>query len=431
MRTIGRVILAFVIATNLFGEIRSELTSYRVKEGDYVGFVIESNSTDTRFPDIKEINGAKVYSTSYTNMVRSIKDRDDEIVSRITYYFYPINGDTIKPVEVIVDGKSLFTDELRFNLVAREVKASNLSLTLDRDSVYLGENFNLNLSLEYKEGDITRTIFTPAKFELFDIIEYKELGRDVKNGVVKEEIRYTLKPKKAGVIEIDPLNVKVVEKQDDGSSLMVTEHSNNALIDVKFPPQGVTLVGEFDLEMKVDKNALNEPVKVEYIITGSGNLNDLDDIVLVATNGARVFEQKPVIDSSSFTQEFGVIGSSSYTIKGITIPYLDSRTDEVKLLKTDDIIIGKSSQIKPNLTHILLAFISGVISSALAFVIYKNRSKFYKTKEYKLRELIKYYGQNRELDMEIEKIEDNYKYGKSHKIDKKLISKIVSQISKS
>ncbi|KAB0581518.1 hypothetical protein [Campylobacter sputorum] len=49
-------------------------------------------------------------------------------------------------------------------------------------------------------------------------------------------------------------------------------------------------------------------------------------------------------------------------------------------------------------------------------------------KEYEFRSLIRYYGINKKLNQKIQQLEENYKFGKSHKIDKKLISNLINEI---
>lgn len=442
MKTTGKILLSLVLANTLYAEVKSGLREHSIRDGDYNGFYIEAPSNNAVFPKINEINGAKVFSTTYSNTLKLDKDKNETAFSRIDYYFYPINDDVIPPFKVIVDGKEEMTKEHKFSLIKREKRASDLNITLNKNEIFLGEIVVLELNLSYKQNDVSRTILNPTKFENFEILDYQELPNILKNDKVIQKARYTLKPKKVGDMAIEPLTANVVEIKDDGN-LVVKEHSNNLLLKVIFPPQN--LVGNFKIKVEVDKSNVKagKPVNVEYIINGSGNLDDIDDINLIA-NGANIFKESAKIDKTiqngvingQFRQKFSIVGDKSFTIQGFEIPYFNPETNATSVLKANDIQIDINNKKIRNFTlkdlsiYATLSFFGGVLTSLIAIFSYKNRSKIYKTKEYKLRELLRFYGLDKQLDEEIEKLEDNIKFGKSNKIDYKLISKSINSIKK-
>lgn len=403
-----------------------------------------------KFPEIKEINGAKVFSTNYSNIIKNVKDMGEMPVSRIEYYFYPKNDDPIMPYEVLVNGEIQKSKEIKFNLIKRENSAVNISSHLSTNSAFLGENIVLELNIEYKKDKVARLILNPAKFEFFEITKYEELEPKENNDMILQTARYYIKPKKAGIINISSLVADVIEILENGETSAVTQHSNELSLEVKFPPQNVTLIGNFDIKMSVDKTQIKagENISILYTITGNGNIKDIDDINLIANNTS-IFKDKANINviyennstSGTFMQKFDVVGSDDFIIKGIDIAYFDTTSKEIKHLKTDDIAISvikekedivQTEKIDKNrqIFGITIAFLLGVFSTLCSVFLYKNKDKIFTRKDHTLRSVIKYYGINKELDEQILKLEDNYKFGKNHKIDMKLISKLVYDIEK-
>ena len=167
------------------------------------------------------------------------------------------------------------------------------------------------------------------------------------------EVQTTLVPTAAGQVTIDATTLTIPGSLFESSRTLQTYP---VTIDVQPWPQGAPAdfkgaVGKFALSAKVDaaEAKVNEPVTLQVVLSGEGNLNTAGDPIWTEGPEWRVFEPTAVLDVQKQNGKFS--GQKVYerllipteagelTIPPISYSYFDPETAVYHTLTTDPIVV--------------------------------------------------------------------------------------------
>jgi len=168
------------------------------------------------------------------------------------------------------------------------------------------------------------------------------------------EVQTTLAPTAAGQVTIEPTTLNIPGSLFEGSRTLQTYP---VTVDVQPWPQGAPAdfkgaVGKFTLNAKVDttETRVNEPVTLQVILAGEGNLNTAGDPVWTEGAEWRAFDQQATLNTQKqngkisgqkvFERLLIPTQAGELTIPAISYSYFDPETAVYTTLTTDPIIIN-------------------------------------------------------------------------------------------
>lgn len=480
--------LIFIFFTTfLYSDVLLKSNSNFVLNENFV-FELEAEGSDIEFPNIEKIDNQVVVNLGTS---RSMTNINGNIVNKIkkTYSFKPQNDFTLPSFKVKIDGKIFKTKE---KLITQQIPVkSKLSdfdfqISLNKASLYVGEEAVLNLKFKYKKD--LQIVDLAFNMPVFNNIWSKRIEQQntsyEEDGFVVQELNFLISPQRSGTLKIPSIKIeaKIVDINNYSYSLFSPPtkiekiYSNSLTLDVKPLPNNVSLIGEFLLSTSVSKEEINEGESLSYKveIKGSGNIDDVDDVKLKIKD-VTIFEDKAKIETKiennknvgSYKKSFSIIANKDFEIPSIELTYFDKNIKEVvtqksksyhiKVKKADKQhsfsglekakpqenkrVIEEKIVYKTSLKQMVLFFIFGILFTVLIFGLYfyvKNRKSVQKvdlplvksikkTKNINglIKLLIPYIGYNNSLDDIIFKLE------KTVEIDLKEIKKEIIKIVES
>ena len=440
---------------------------------DIGGYSVDSSS---RSQSITIINGktSKTITNSYTFTP----------LKSITIPSYTIEVDGKKEVTKPIELKVLSAAKAGVN------PDFSLRMIADKQEAFIGEPITLRIIFKQKRDVPVESIqFANPTFPNFWA---KSDGKDKKEIVgdyVIHNITYVLIPQQAGNFTISPIKVAIAKRVQirDAFSFVLQRirwkniFSNELRIKVKPLPNGVNVFGKYSIQADVDKEITkaNKPVNLTLTIRGEGNIDDIDSFDLKVPN-ATVYKNKPKRDTylengvykGKFTQKFALVGDNDFVIPPIKFTYFDKDEHKVKTIQTKPIKIkvtgGGNFQAMPT-THKLITSATAPKEKVVKKIIYKEANPFekwiylviglfigfllsnlkYLTKfgkkkssehplSYEIRKakndkellkiLLPYVSKNKKIKEMVNKLEENIYMKKSHKIDKKTLSKEIKEL---
>jgi hypothetical protein len=168
------------------------------------------------------------------------------------------------------------------------------------------------------------------------------------------EVHHTVIPTANGKVSIDPTMLNIPGSLFEQDRALQTRPVD---VNVQAWPQGAPAdfkgaVGKFDISAKVDaaETKVNEPVTLEVILNGEGNINTAGDPAWTEGDEWRTFEQKA--DTQSAKQDGKIVGQKVYermliptqegqlTIPAISYSYFDPETAVYHTTATDPITVN-------------------------------------------------------------------------------------------
>lgn len=167
------------------------------------------------------------------------------------------------------------------------------------------------------------------------------------------EVQTTLAPTAVGPVTISPTRLYIPGSLFEGSRTLQTYP---VTVDVQPWPQGAPAdfkgaVGKFSLAAKVDatETKVNEPVTLQLVLSGEGNLTTAGDPVWTESAEWRAFDQQSTLDTQKqagkisgqkvFERLLIPTQAGDLTIPAITYSYFNPETAVYETLTTDPIII--------------------------------------------------------------------------------------------
>ncbi|MCV6607351.1 MAG: hypothetical protein OIF32_03995, partial [Campylobacterales bacterium] len=170
--------------------------------------------------------------------------------------------------------------------------------------------------------------------------------------------KFTVVPQKSGNMKID--GQPLVAQFQNGRSMFATTsskrfYSNKLQINVKPLPKGVSVVGDFEIESKIDKQEVKEgeAVTVTYTIFGFGSLDGLD-FGEPSVEGVTVYKDKETIKNSFqnerlysvFKVKIAYLSGDDFAIPKKSIKFFDPKKKKIvsKFTKPYQIKVKKISK---------------------------------------------------------------------------------------
>lgn len=359
MKNLGKSLFIILLLPNyIYALAVASVDSKVVALGDSITLTISLEGKDIQRPVIQRLCGENVVATSSSTNIKAI----DGVYKReyiLAYRFVPTQTCTIEPIEISINGKienTLAIDIKVEKVVPRKDAKFSLAVLSDKDEVYVGEPFELQLI--YKQDKSVRVIenkFTAPSFNGFWIKGQPTQSLEEDSQFAITTLTYKLAAQRVGNLEISGANIKIAKRQNkkDYWGGFVPEitwktiFSNDLNITSKSLPKGVDLVGDFTLEVLVDKTEANpnEAVNVTVKLIGDGNLEDVKSFKPYLDN-VSVFDEKIVIEENTLSQKMTFVGDNSFTIAAFTLRTFNIATKEVKTITTKpiDIYIKNAKQ---------------------------------------------------------------------------------------
>ncbi len=411
MRSFRYFLILIFFNLSLFANIKMTAPDYFIK-GEAYYFEFQAVGSSVKFPKIEKIDGYLVEDLGTSRSLQIINGNYDEKLSK-KYRIVPQNNFEIPSFTFIINDEKIYSPSKKIFVKKIEKTASNnfdLTLLVSKKSLYVGEDLIVKLIFKYKKGlQITNLGIEPPHFENF---WYKK--REGSNRIYEEndykvhELEFLLFAQKSGELTINPLRVDVQMVDSSKSSnfsfftaspKLVKVYSNDLTLDVKELPQGVNLIGSFDINANVDKAKIKQGESISYKlnIKGIGNFDDLGDISLNIPD-ALIYDNKPEIKTNytnqgnegEYSKVYSIIPNNSLIIPSVEFKYFDKNLNEVVIKKTKpynievigkevkkvvlekpkekievkkEIIVKKESSLEDKITYFLL----GIIFSILIF----------------------------------------------------------------
>ena len=356
MRILGSLLVIFI---TLFADVKVYLKHNPIYQGEPAQLVIEATGDEIELPNIDKIGSYPVAGVARSESVINTNG-NLRVKKAVVLTFYPDQNVTIPPITVKVNDKSITSKPLQ--LIVKKAKANSdilFRLKVDKKEAYVSEPIIAELELKVKRTlNIVDYRFEPPKFDNFWVKELKSTNKYLEEHgeYLIKRIKFLLLPQKSGVLHIGPAVFKyaVPDTTRDLFGFSITAPqwksvvSNSATVIVKPLPENVELVGDFTINVKVDKKRLkrNEPCNVTVTVEGVGNLESFDGVDLNISD-VTIYKDKPKLTErytksglfSRFEQKFSIIADHSYTIPALKIRYFSLKEKRIKELETKPIAI--------------------------------------------------------------------------------------------
>ncbi|OPX27754.1 MAG: hypothetical protein B1H07_00910 [Campylobacteraceae bacterium 4484_166] len=483
---LGKAIFLLVLPILLYSNVTISLDKTTAVKGDRVTLQLQANGSDITFPDIKQIANSGIISRSNNMQITFINGKTTKTKTQ-NYQFVVNKSATIGPYKVVVDGVTFMTKAIKLDVTDIQPSQQNddfiLQIQTDKQKVYVGEDIKLDVIFKYNQNISLRRIRLPSfEQQEFNIQELKSSKQPiVKDGFNIYIKSYLLTALVDGRLTIQNQKASIGLQHNDtdefgffGLSNIKWKNifSNKIDIEVLPLPQGVDIVGDFNISLDIDKNKTtsNKPINMSLKIEGYGNIDEIKEFKLNQPKQT-VFSDKATIKKSLkdgklygvFEQKFSITSQDDYDIKPIIFRYFDSKTKEIKELRTKNIsikvasnnnikqkstILTKKQNKKPKPKHediylkyiyLMIGFVIGMIVLSVVYILKEKikENKIKKPIEDKIKKaktdkelyrILLAYSNIEKLSTVLKQLENNiYKKGK-FKIDKKAIIDIFDDL---
>ncbi len=355
-----------------------------------------SNFQAPSFDEFTKLQGPSTGSSSSVTIMNGKMER----VEKYTYS-YVLAGKSegvfeIKPASIELNGKKLFSNSLRIEVVKGQSGLRNnagsqpsnkptgvadddvyVRVELNKTDVFMGEQIVATLKVYSRTNQIQ---FTDAKFPQFDGFVSSEVS-DVPNTLQREnvnnEVFYTgifkkliLIPQRSGTLNIDPFELSCNVSVQDGyvrdffgrsvprmKTLSLNLKSKARSVSVRAlpgtqPADFNGAVGQFELSSKIDKNQAktNDAISLKITISGKGNIKLIEPLKISFPSDFDSFD--PKISENIQVDERGSSGSKSFEyllipryagefkIPAVTFSYFDIQQGKYVSKSTEEYTIS-------------------------------------------------------------------------------------------
>lgn len=378
--------ILFLLPSLLFSqELKTSVSKNPVAIGEMfqITFSIDGEAKNFRAPNftgLRILNGPNQSSSSSMQVINGKMSRSSSI--SFSYSATALNEGkvTIESAQIQQQGKTLTSKPIQLTVTKANPKSENNVLDLS-DKVYIKAHVN-KLKL-YQGEQLVVSYKLYAKINLADISINKlpEL-----NGFWKEEVetssrpkvlsidgvnhnvweinRMIITPQRSGVLEIDPMEAKVVVEVRDNKRARdpfgffanyqnIEELLKSATRKIEVLPLPANTpanfngaVGQYKLSAEIDntKGKANEAISYKLTLSGNGNLHLIDEIPTDFPNDFEVYD--PQLTDKTFTSKNGVAGKKvfehllipryqgNYSIPAVKFSYFDTKSKKYKTLET-------------------------------------------------------------------------------------------------
>lgn len=488
------LIFLTILNLTLFGDVRAYVDKSSVVLGDYVDLVIESTQSGVSFPPIEEIDGEPITSTSRSTSVTSINGAVTQTISQ-RYRFMPTKSLTIPSFEIVSQNGVVYETkpidiEVKDSIDGSGDRLFYFDIEIDNSTPYVGEQ--VNLSLVFKRHFSANVVDIQYDKPKFENLWVRQVGNEqsYRDGdYFVHKINFVAFPQKSGEIVVPSAIARVgvpdYSRDVFGFFNNRAQYQNivakSKTIEAKALPQGVRLVGEFDIETTISatKAKSKTPINLTLNIKGIGNIDDVESYELELFEGS-VFANSPVVEyklygdryGGEYNKSFAIIADSDFKIPSFEIKYFDIINQKIVTKKSDEIFVEIESDenINDDVTlqrvkresksHSTLSdgfsgggfiqniviYLSGVFTSLLGFVLWsgirerrgKKRAELSVEKEIAraksdkelLEILLPYRKSSKEIDTIILELEGIIYGGNKGAIDKRSVVELIKNLNK-
>ncbi len=375
MKKILAVILLFFTVSSSFSQKvafeASGQTNVAVGEQFLIRFTINRQGTNfvgPAFPGIKVLSGPNLSTnTSYSNINGKMSQSTS---NTFTYYLRAVSEGsfTVAPAKVSVDGKEYQTNKLSITVTKKPVRkntnpgsvTTQTQRELSENDLFIRASVNKRNPYQGEQVILTYKIYTKVPIAQISINKQSSFQgfwmKDLLNpqGVLKQdnevidgeqyvtaELRkFALFPQKSGELTIDAMElqciaqIKQANRRNSNSlldsffddpffggtrNIQKILESNLITISVKPLPESNKpvnfsgAVGEFTFNRTIDKTELktNDAVNLEFTLSGSGNIELIDQLNINFPPDIEVFEPK-ISNSINRNSATGISGTRKF-----------------------------------------------------------------------------------------------------------------------
>jgi tetratricopeptide (TPR) repeat protein len=319
------IISTFAATPIASAETISRLSSRFLTRGEQALLeVCISGASPSSIPQIPNIPGVKIASTNRGARTRLLPGRKLEYVFEFLVTSYEIGNFTIPSIEVYAGGMPSKTEPLEFSVFnpdelkwseavigGRSVRYASAFKVMNNQP-YDGETIPIEIKLfvprdllveDWGIPDFTRDGLTCWRFQPSQM-----RGNVNLLGVPCVSVAYpsTLTATRSGSIGIGPASIRLVTTQMvlDGFPRRVTLETNVSVPELRLnarplpvnAPEGFeNAVGNFNISATVNQTEVTEgdPIPVEIIVSGSGNLDTVRPPKLIDPLGWKIYDASP------------------------------------------------------------------------------------------------------------------------------------------
>ena len=482
MKNLGNILLLLIMAIPVFAGVTVSVDKSEITRGDTVTVTLRIKGVGkVRVPPLDTLCGYEIQGRGQRNQeVISNGVRQQELA--LMYTIQPVKSCVIDSFPVSINDEEFQTEAL--NVVVSKMSISKnepfeLKLSTDKTSVYVGEPFEMTVDFKKRQGidSLAESISLPESKNLWVKSEYKGSSHNEGRYELHKSM-YAMSAQQSGKLSLGPLrwDIKVRSRTRDywgtflASAKVRTVFSDEVELEVKPLPDGITLVGDMQILVHVDKHEINagEAVNVTIEVKGRANVEDIEPFS-IHLNGAQAFMEEPKVSHylqnnryfGSFIQKAALVAQRDFEVPSFELSYMDVETDTIKTIKSQaievkvlnsvpvvqeelkisrpDELVEEVEVVEAGLSTLQGAFlllaglILGLVLSLLPWkkVLNKDKTK-QKVSAKESKEVLQLLMSNMSSDKEIEdlvhKLSENLYEGKSHNIDKKQLKEILKRL---
>ncbi|HLO57152.1 MAG TPA: BatD family protein [Bacteroidales bacterium] len=403
MRTLQVIILlifsGFLKAQDV--EFSAEASPNVLRVGDQFNLIFSANEEMAAFamPDLRDFQLLGGPSQGHSQSVSSINGKITTTSSyQYTYFLRAVKEGkfTISPASIKVKNKVYKSNPITVEVLKASASSSApaqntggsgtrqngqvsendlfVKLLLDKTEAYIGEQIMATVKIytktnlagidqAFKGPDFTGFFTEPIETPPLRNLERENVNGDIfGTGVIR---RVLIIPQKTGQLTVEPFDLDVALRREvrrrvadpffddfsipDIQEIPVTLKSKPVKINVKplppnAPPTFKGAVGLFKISSSLNNTvtASNEPLTLKVVISGTGNLKLINDMVVNVPYDMERYD--PVINtkmdnalsgSKSFEYMIMPKRAGQYTIPGVEFTYFDARAGQYKTIKTE------------------------------------------------------------------------------------------------
>ncbi len=351
MKNLGKIIILLTLfLSSLQATVTAKIVPVDVFEGDSTRYELTITGSNVTKPVLSDICGNDITATGSQTSITSINGEYKKSYT-LSYEFTPRKSCTIAPIAVVIDGKTEYSNSVSVNVLPRTQDLSAdfvLQLESSKKELYVGEPFSVKLQLKQKRGvDAVDSKFIAPEFKGFWIKSESKPQRTQDSRYVITTVVYKLAPQREGKLSIEPAELKIASRVgvNNWGTLIPqvrwrTYYSNRLEVNVKALPNNVKLIGDFTMNVSVDKREVNpnEAVNLTLKLLGSGNFEDVESFKPFVPD-VNVFDEEIELLDNGLRQKIVFVGERDFTIPSFTLEYFDLKTKKIKTIKTEPIEI--------------------------------------------------------------------------------------------
>ena len=474
MQLLGSLVFILVCTIELFGAKAYWLQS-SIVEGDSATLVLSAKGDSIKFPPLSQIGE---YPIASHQSRQSMEFLNGKVSKQIEQYFtfYPDKNVSVPSFELIVDGQKEQTSSLELTVTQHSMIGKNqkepFSLEMKVSKLNPMQQEGIKLVYIFKrdkdENLLDMKLSTPS-MEGFWVKEGEKDSPYLDGNYIVHTINYYIFPQKSGEIKIPKAKIDVARQLSSKEIFMnqikwKSIVSNDITLHVE-PLEGTHLLGDFKMDVRVDKQTIepNSAVNMTIKIIGEGNFDDIEPFVL-NIQGATLFKDEPKIKTfmdgdklkGEFVQKFSISASQDFVIDPVELKFYSPQDKKIKYIKSEKVDIVFKGQITKeestrrvspeikeelkkgfelDILNFFLGFLGGIFAVVVALFFYQHKKfkwqKLSLSERELLQKLLKYRGHSPEIDGFIAQLEENIYGNAKHPINKKKMKKFLENFVQS